>query len=194
MTKTQKIVLIAVCAILLVIGIILLLPGTADFWKKDNTRNAVGYSSETVRARVIAVVEEGPAEVMGRSQTYQVVEIQVLEGDYQQTRMMLEVGKSQVLPGDYLLAPGDVILASVGENQVNNQVKAFFVDFVREKSILFIFILFCGIVMLIGGRTGMRSLFGSLFGLAIIIFFVIPGILQGKDPSVISIVGSGIFL
>ena len=107
---------------------------------------------------------------------------------------MLEVGKNQVLPEAYLLSPGDMIMVNIGENPVDKQVKAFFVDFVRENAIYLLFFLFCAVAILVGGWTGLRSLFGSLIGLAIIVLFIIPGITQGKDPLMISIIGSAVFL
>jgi uncharacterized membrane protein len=50
------------------------------------------------------------------------------------------------------------------------------------------------VTILIGGKTGFRSLIGSIIGLGIIILFVIPQLIQGKNPLIVSIIGSAIFL
>jgi uncharacterized membrane protein len=194
MARSLKVVVIVLCVVLSIIAAFIIAPYLSGWLDRNKTESAVGYSDETVRAKVVAVVEQGQTEVLDHQQTYQVLEIQILEGDFQQARMMLEVGKNQVLPEDYLLSPDDTIMVTVGENPADQQVKAFFIDFVRGNAIFLLFLLFCMVAIVIGGWTGLRSLFGSLIGLAIIVLFVIPGITQGKNPLLISIIGSAVFL
>ena len=93
-----------------------------------------------------------------------------------------------------MLDVGDVVLVNAGTNLVSGETSVYFVDFVRENAILIIFAVFTGMAFLIGGKTGLRSLLGSLVSLAIIYLFVIPQILKGRNPLLISIIGSALFL
>ena len=193
-SKLLTIIALVLSLILFIIILLILAPYLSGLTGNGEAQTPVGYSTETVRAKVLAVKETGQAEVLGQMQTYQVLEIQVLEGHYHMSRLLLEVGKSQLLPNDYLLSPGEIVLVNVGENQADGRMVAFFVDFVRENAIFLLFVFFAIVVLLIGGWTGLRSLFGSLVGLLIIILLVIPGILKGGNPLEISIIGSAIFL
>lgn len=192
--RLLKNLIIILSIILIIVLILIATPYIAQYLDFDKEQTVVGYSDETVRAEVIAVVDEGPANVAGRDQTYQELEVQILEGQYDQLRLMVDIGKSQILPEDYLLEPGDRILVNAGESLVSGKTEAYFVDFVREKGIILIFLIFSLVAFLIGSWTGLRSLLGSLVGLAIIGLYVVPQILAGKSPLMVSIIGSALFL
>lgn len=193
--RLLKNAIIVIAVTLIIILTLIVAPYITQLFNSgEKEQTVVGYSDETVRARVLAVQEQGPAEVAGRQQTYQVLEIQILEGTYEQQRLMLELGNSQILPEDYLLKPGDVVLVNVAESMVTGKTAAYFVDFVRENAIIIVFLIFSLVAVLIGGKTGLRSLLGSLVGMAIIALFVIPQILNGKSPLLVSIIGAAMFL
>jgi len=186
-------VVIIVTAALVVLSLIAA-PYIMAMFKTTGDQNTVGYSSETVRAKVLNIQKEGLTTIGKQEQTYQVVEIEVLEGEFTYSHLFLEFGKNQVMPKEYILKPGDEILVTVGINPLDNSQNAFFVDFVRGKALLLIFLIFAVISFVIGGWTGMRSLMGIIVGMGVIILFVIPQIKNGANPVVTSIIGSAIFL
>jgi uncharacterized membrane protein len=51
-------------------------------------------------------------------------------------------------------------------------------------------VLFVVLVLVVGRSKGLRSLAGTLFSLIVILGFIVPQILAGRDPVVVSIVGS----
>lgn len=195
--KNQKLFK-TVIVILTVILIITLLVNVAIYISSrlgsSSAESRVGYDDETVRARVTAIQEEGMTTIAGKEQAYQVVEVEVLEGEFSQSRLSLDVGKNQIMPEDYLFDVGDVVLVNAGTNMVSGEPSVYFVDFVRENAILIIFAVFAGMAFLVGGKTGLRSLLGSLVSLLIIYLFVIPQILKGRNPLMVSIIGSALFL
>jgi len=77
---------------------------------------------------------------------------------------------------------------------VDQSTDAYFIDFVRGRAILLIFAIFVVIAFLVGSWTGLRSLLGMLIGLGVIVFFIIPQIAGGRNPVVVSVIGSIIFL
>ena len=186
--------LVIISTVLIILLILIAAPYILKLFSSTGEQTEIGYSSETVRAEVIAIQEEGVTEVAGNEQTYQVLEVQILEGEFAQSRTILEIGKSQVLPADYRFKTGDKLLISAGTNPIDGQLQAYFVDYVRENAIILLFFIFCAVTILIGGKTGFRSLIGSIIGLGIIILFVIPQLIQGKNPLMVSIIGSAIFL
>ena len=169
-------------------------PYIMNIFKPTTDQTTVGYTSETVQAEVLNIQEEGRTTVGKQEQTYQIVEIEVMEGEFNHSHMFLEFGKNQVMPEEYILKPGDEILVTVGISPLDNTPSAFFVDFVRGKALLLIFLLFAIISFIIGSWTGLRSLLGIMVGMGVIILFVIPQIVNGANPLVTSIIGSVIFL
>jgi len=54
--------------------------------------------------------------------------------------------------------------------------------------------LFAGVAILIGKWTGVRSLLGAAFGALIVIRFILPRILAGYNPLLVSLAGAAILI
>ncbi|MEW6241676.1 MAG: YibE/F family protein [Chloroflexota bacterium] len=155
--------------------------------------NAIAFGSETARAEVVAVIEEGTIDLGGHVQPYQVVRVKLLEGEYESIQMEIDYGRRQVRQDDYLLRPGDRVLVTVSKTP-ENVVNAYFVDHVRSASLLWLLGIFAAAILLISRWKGLRSLLSMAFSLFVIIGYIIPHILAGEDPLTVSIIGSAILL
>ncbi|MBI5943151.1 MAG: YibE/F family protein [Chloroflexi bacterium] len=151
------------------------------------------FGSDTVRAEVTQIIEEGEVDMGGRIQTYQIARVNILEGDYAGIIMEIDYGKRQVRSDDYLLAPGDRIVVSISKTP-ENVINAYFVDYVRTTPILWLTGIFAVSIILISRWKGVRALLSTMFSLYIIIGYIIPHILTGEDPLTVSIIGSIILL
>ena len=184
--------------IIVTVGLVVLsfiaAPFLMNVFRPGEDQAAVGYTSETVRAEVLNIQEEGRTTVGKQEQTYQIVEIEVSEGEFKGSHMFLEFGKNQVVPEEYILKVGSEILVTVGISPLDNAPGAFFVDFVRGKALVWIFLLFAIISFIIGSWTGVRSLLGIMAGMGVIVLFIIPQIANGANPVLTSIIGSAVFL
>jgi uncharacterized membrane protein len=189
-----KILLAVIMIAAVVVLSLVAAPLIRNAFQSQQDTTDVGYSSDTVRARVISIAEEGQVDYNGMPQTYQVAEVEIMEGEFQNARVFMDFGRTQIMPDDYVLAVGDEILVSVGVSLVNQTTDAYFIDFVRGRAILLIFVLFVVVAFLVGRWTGLRSLLGMLIGLGVIVFFIIPQIAGGANPVLVSIIGSIIFL
>jgi len=193
----EKIVRIGT-VIIVTVGLVVLsfiaAPFIMGIFKPGEDKAAVGYTSETVRAEVLNIQEEGHITVGKQEQIYQIVEIEVSEGEFKGSHMFLEFGKNQIMPEEYILKAGSEILVTVGISPLDNTSSAFFVDFVRGKALVWIFLLFAIISFVIGSWTGVRSLLGIMVGMGVIILYIIPQIANGANPVVTSIIGSAVFL
>ncbi len=159
--------------------------------------NMVGFNgtlgSHTYRARVTQIIEAGNIDLGGILQTYQRVRVTVQDGGYAGVPMEVDYGRTRILPGGQLLAIGDDIYVLINK-RIDGVVEAFFVDFVREKALLGLLVVFMAAIILMGRWKGVRSLLGLGFSLVMIIAYVIPHILAGEDPVLVSLIGSGILL
>ena len=151
------------------------------------------FGSETVRAQVTEIIEEGQIDLGGTVQRYQIARVEILEGEYKGILMEIDYGKRQVLSGNVYLNPGDDILVTLG-SRADNVLTAYFVDFVRTRPMLWLVAVFVLAILVISRWEGLRSLLGMTFSLFIIIGYIIPHILIGEDPVRVSIIGSVILL
>jgi uncharacterized membrane protein len=156
----------------------------------------VGFSSigsQTVRAEVIVIAEEGTIELGGRTQNFQILGVRILEGEHQGLVGEIDYGVRQVRSDDYRLAPGDQVLVTVSEVP-DGSVNLYFADFVRTTPLLWLAAAFATAILGISRWKGLRSLVSMVFSLIVIIGYIIPHILAGEDPLFVSIIGSAILL
>lgn len=154
---------------------------------------AIGYSSETVTAQVLSIVEQGSVEMGDITQTYQIANLRILEGAYQGQEFSIDYGKRYLLSTDYLLSPNEKILVSIAQMPDGN-VTVLFVDFVRTNSLLILGIVFVFICVLVSGWKGVRSILGIGLSFLVIVYYIIPQIMAGKNPILVSLIGSIFFL
>src|SRR5574339_741130 len=151
------------------------------------------FGSETVRARVTQIIEDGEIDLGGTVQRYQVARVELLEGEYRGIVMEMDYGKRQILSNTTYLQTGDTILVTVG-SRPDGVLTVYFVDFVRSDSLLWLTAIFVIVILLISRWKGLRSLLSMAFSLLVIIGYIIPHILTGEDPLWVSIIGSVILL
>lgn len=149
--------------------------------------------SETVRARVLATIEEGTIDMGPQVQPYQVVGVQILEGKYQDLVTQIDYGRRQLRSDDYRLTPGMLVLVTISEVPTG-EVNAYFVDFVRTMPLIVLAGVFALSILLISRWKGLRSLLSMAFSIFVIIAYIIPHILAGEDPLLVSVIGSAILL
>ena len=155
--------------------------------------NMSAFGSETARARVTEIIEEGEIDLGGTVQRYQVARVELLEGEYRGIVMEMDYGRRQVLSSTLYLQPGDKVLVTIGARP-DGGLTVYFADFVRANSLLWLTAIFVIVILLISRWKGLRSLLSMAFSLMVIIGYIIPHILAGEDPLRVSIVGSVILL
>ena len=155
--------------------------------------NMSAFGAGTVRAKVMQIIEEGEIDLGGTLQRYQIARVELLEGEYRGIAMEMDYGKRQILSNAVYLQPDDTILVTVG-SRPDGVLTVYFVDFVRANSLLWLTLIFVAVILAISRWKGLRSLLSLAFSLLVIIGYIIPHILAGEDPLVVSIIGSVILL
>ncbi len=126
-------------------------------------------------------------------QPYQVVDLLILEGKYAGEEYTIDYGRQHVLSRNDLLFIDQEILVSVSEIP-DGSIYVDFVDFIRIKPLVILGLLFILVCVSVSGWKGVRSLLGIGISMVVIIYFIIPQILDGKNPILISLIGSLLFL
>ena len=143
--------------------------------------NMPTFESETVRAPVTEIIEDGEIDLGEVVQRYQVSRIQLLEGKYQGIPMEMDYGKRQILSSTVFLDVGDQVLVMVG-SRPDGVLAVYFADFVRSDSLLWLTLIFVVVILIMSRWKGLRSLLSLVLSLLVIIGYIIPHILAGEDP------------
>jgi uncharacterized membrane protein len=68
------------------------------------------------------------------------------------------------------------------------------VDYIRTTPILWLTVIFAAAIIFISRWKGVGALLSMVFSLYVIIYYIIPHILNGEDPLQVSIIGSAVLL
>lgn len=146
-------------------------------------------STEYTKARVIRIEEEGKKTIGNKENLYQKVRVQLLEGDEKGKEISIEYGGLLIITEAQKIAPNQTLIISKTE-QPAGQATYSIIDRYRLPSLVWFFVGFIIFVTAFTGWKGIGALLGMLVSLAIIMLFIVPQIITGRDPLLISILGS----
>lgn len=147
--------------------------------------HAQDYREEFFKGNVVEIVEDGQEELNGVVIPYQVVVVRLDSGQ----ELTIDHGRLLSISNAQKVKDGEtVVLAKV--TGPNGQEQYLIRDKYRINYLIYIAGFFFALVLLVGGFKGLGSVVGLFVSLAVIVRFVVPQILAGRDPIVISIVGA----
>jgi len=196
MNKNNQRFLLAAVGLLVVISLLILvvLPRVLQGSSYSGADvSAIGVSSSMAQAEVVEILEEGSITLGDQTQTYQIMRVEILDGDYAGITLEIDYGRRQLLTSDRLLSVGEKVLVDIGQAP-DGSVNAYFIDFERATPILWLAITFVVFIVAVSGWQGVRGLLGMVASLAVILWFIIPEILRGGDPVLVSVVGAFVLL
>jgi uncharacterized membrane protein len=183
-----------VAGLLVVLGAFLLLAAIAARQSPaGEVDDLAPGETESLRCRVVAVLEEGTVGQPGFDQPYQRLRLRIDEGPLAGQEIEVEYGTLQPTSQGRLFREGDHLL--VERTRTLEGADLFVVaDFVRTGPLLWLTLLFAAGTLLLSGWQGLRSLLGMGISLVVIVAFVVPQILAGRDPVLIAILGSVVMM
>jgi uncharacterized membrane protein len=122
---------------------------------------------------------------------------QTERGEVERERLSVEVEGQLVIVdrtraigdiGTIDVAPGDRVLLSKSPGPDGDQY--FIVDRVRQTTLLWVLLAFVVMVLVTGRVIGATSLLGLAASMLVLLKFIVPGILSGHDPVLISVAGA----
>ncbi|MEI6135969.1 MAG: YibE/F family protein [Chloroflexota bacterium] len=169
-----------VAALAIVLAILVLLVGVAPRAFHVATRQA---ASPTVTGTVVRVVEEHSEPSERGQQRIRTLEVAV--GDHVVTV------EEATADGDVSLVPpqpGDGVLVQSTPGP-DGQPAYYIVDHLRTRTLWLITALFAALVVFVGRWYGIRSLLSLAVTYLLLMRFIIPAILSGYSPLLVSVVG-----
>jgi uncharacterized membrane protein len=148
--------------------------------------------AQTVERATVEAVRRIDCRAPGRAECSRVT-VEIRTGPDAGKRARFTVGETS---SDARLAVGDRIRVyrlelPEGAQVAGRQVDRYgFSDFERGRSLLWLTVLFCALVLISGRFRGLRALVGLGLSLVIVIEFIVPAILDGRSPLGVALVGS----
>jgi uncharacterized membrane protein len=116
-----------------------------------------------------------------------VIRFRIVSGTFKGKEFSSTVDISRASFGGY--RPGDQVIVSYSKDPTGRET-VYVVDYNRKQQLLILFFLFLAFVFIIGRWKGISSFIGMIFSFVIIGRFIIPNILLGNDPVLISLLGA----
>ncbi len=137
------------------------------------------FQTNLYTAKIIEVIEEKRYD----ETIVQTLEIKITNGDYKGDTEII----TNTLAGteyDIKLKAGDNINVSL----IKEENSFYFHSYEKSNSIILLLILFCLLVIVIGKLKGVKALISLIITIALIIFGLVPLLLEGYNPVILSII------
>lgn len=137
--------------------------------EQDMNRND---TSQIVRARVLDSQPDG--------QNY-LLTVQITGGHYSGQIFKLPYVQANPTNSSVVIRPGDDMLVQL-ESDNNIVTNAYISDYVRDRNLLYLAAAFVFILIIMGGRKGVKSVISLIISGGAIFFVMLPLIFRGHDP------------
>lgn len=146
-------------------------------------------ANQFIKAKVNEITKEKEKNIEGQKIILQTLEVEFLEGPDKGRVITVEHGEAFGAASQMVISKGDEVVLSKLTGPTG-EAKYSVVDKYRLDKLVYIAIGFFIITILVVGIKGLGSLLGLAISLAVIIKFIVPQILDGKDPLLVTIIGS----
>lgn len=156
--------------------------------------DSLGTQEEIFEARITEIIREKEGTRDDGSKSYQQnIKLKGLEGEWKDKEFTFE-GISEV---DVVNVPryqeGERVVVSASKGFEGNY-HFYIIDYVRRWPLYLLALVFAAVIVIIGRLKGLRALIGLIFSFAVILKFIVPKIMSGSNPLLISISGGIIIL
>ncbi len=148
---------------------------------------------EIFKAKVINVIEENEIVNESGSLIQQDLKLKGLEGSFKDQEIIFNgIGNLQMISGK-VYEEGDKVIVNYTQD-VDGEDVFFVMDYDRTNPIIYLAIIFILSILVIGRWKGLRSLIALVVSFFVILKFIIPKILEGGNPVIITVMGGIIIL
>lgn len=171
--------------VLLILLLALLLPLATERADAQESPVAQETRQEYRKGKVTQVLDDGVRQVSGREIPYQLLRVTLDDGE----EVTIEHGALALITPDQKVSVGDSVIVTA-VNRPNGVTEFYIADQYRLNVLLYIVAGFVILVVVVAGRKGMGALIGLGVSLFVIWKFIIPQIINGIDPALISVAGA----
>lgn len=155
------------------------------------TKSALAQTnaSKYYKAKVLEVVSTSEIQTDNKTLYNQKLNLELLDGDLKGKYITINYGDVLPIKKTDLVKSDDQVVLEVTTDENGN--KSFNIDQkYRLNGVLYIVIIFIALAVLFAGLKGITSILGLILSFVIIVTFILPNILAGQNPILISLFGS----
>jgi uncharacterized membrane protein len=160
----------------------------SSFFSTHVSADEIDYSEQFFQGEFIQILGSGEREVFGTEQNYQILEVQFLKGKQQGEVIELNYINPIIKGSPQELKEGQPVV--LVKSELDDEVTYEIYEPYRLPSLFWLAALFVLLAILIAGWRGASSLIGLAATLFILIKWIIPGIVAGGSPLLISFIGA----
>jgi uncharacterized membrane protein len=138
---------------------------------------------------VVTVLDEDVVDVGGITQPYQRLELELERGSLRGRYVEVEHGLLGLTNQALTFRAGDRVLVEHTRTSVGEHLFVI-TDYVRSRSLVWLTVLFVTLTLLVSRWQGVRSLLSMVLSVAVIVGFIVPQIVAGRDPVLVTVVGA----
>ncbi len=149
--------------------------------------NPIYGQERNIEARVVEILQEGEVEVQGEQQFYQELKLEFIDEDKTTT---VEVNQAREINALEYEVGDKVLLAQVegGEQEY------YITEVVRRRPLIALAVIFVVLVLATGHLRGVTSLLSMALSFLVITQLILPEILKGANPLLVSLAGALIII
>lgn len=149
-----------------------------------------GNLIDGVRATVIDILSNSEKEIIEGNRDLKVkeqkAEVLITSGSYKGEKLVVENIIDDSIEDSFILNKGDNILISIEEKD-GKIAKAYIYEFVRDKYLVYLTVLFIVLMIAIGGFKGLKSVLTLILTIIITIGLLPILLIKGYDPIITSL-------
>ncbi len=136
---------------------------------------------------VVGITKEGTEDIGGYVREYQVLAVRLLDGADKGKTVTVDQGHIQAVTTSVKVSKGERIVLT--KTTLAGESSYVIIDRYRLHPLLYLTLGFVFLILLFGRKKGIMSLLGLSVSVLVIAQFMIPQILDGKNPFVITLIG-----
>ena len=156
---------------------------------QDFENEATSQDGEGLKAKVLEVItEEEKTREDGSIYKQQNLRLEAVEGPRRgQEIIYYGISDIEVANANFYKA-GDRVFVDIFQDELGEET-VYVVDFVRNKALYILAFIFVLAVIVVGRTKGIRALLSLFLSFVVILKFILPQILAGRDPFLVSLIG-----
>lgn len=165
-----------------------------SFPTSTNDETPTESTDEFYQAKILRVTDEiedpGYGPGTGTDTFTQLLDVEILTGPDKGVTMS---STNQIPLADKSfkkLNPGDHIV--IGKTNMGNEIQYYISDIYRLNSLWIVLVIFIGITLLLTKFQGLKAFAGLFASFVVITWYILPQILHGGNPTLVSIIGTTI--
>lgn len=150
--------------------------------------NTNSNNTQFFKAQIVKVLSEETTNTTGEPTPVQHLLVRLTNANGKQSEVTVNHGQIYTIAEDQKVKPGENVIVSLSDGPDGKVYNIYDND--RSTPLMLLFGLFVGVVLITARKKGIGALLALGLSMAVIIYAVIPLVIKGWNPALVSLVGA----